>query len=218
MDYSNILKNNILFKGIDETLINNLLKLSTIKVYKETDVIAFENNACESLGIILEGNISLYKSDQNGNINTVANLNQGDIFGEAILFNNYHKYPVNISSTSDAKIFYLSKSNILKLSANNETFINNYLKLLSNKILRLNENISINSYSLLREKIAYYLVKHRNDNIVELPFDREKFAHYLGVRRPSLSRELSNLKNDGIIDYKKNLILIKELDILKEML
>ncbi len=36
-------------------------------------------------------------------------------------------------------------------------------------------------------------------------------ADYLGVPRPSLSREMSNMKKDGIIDYNGNQIMIIDL-------
>ncbi len=37
-----------------------------------------------------------------------------------------------------------------------------------------------------------------------LPFDRSDMAVYLGVNRSALSRELSLMKKEGIIDFYKN--------------
>ena len=42
--------------------------------------------------------------------------------------------------------------------------------------------------------------------------DRNELAQTLGTQRPSLSRELSKMKNDGIIDFNKNIIDIKDLN------
>jgi Mn-dependent DtxR family transcriptional regulator len=42
-------------------------------------------------------------------------------------------------------------------------------------------------------------------------------ADFLNVSRPSMSREMAKLKDEGIIDYKKNQIEIKDLESLMEM-
>ena len=39
---------------------------------------------------------------------------------------------------------------------------------------------------------------------VEVPFDRERMAEYLGVTRPSLSRALGHLRDQGLITWRKN--------------
>ena len=37
-----------------------------------------------------------------------------------------------------------------------------------------------------------------------IPFDRQGLADYLGVDRSAMSAELSKMKRDGLIDYRKN--------------
>ena len=38
----------------------------------------------------------------------------------------------------------------------------------------------------------------------EIPFDRQQMADYLNLDRSALSKELSKMKSDGILDYRKN--------------
>ena len=42
-------------------------------------------------------------------------------------------------------------------------------------------------------------------------------AEYLNVSRPSMSREMINMKNDGIISYRKDEIVIHDIAKLKEL-
>ena len=37
----------------------------------------------------------------------------------------------------------------------------------------------------------------------DIPFDRAQMADYLNVERTALSKELSKMKEDGLIDYRK---------------
>jgi Mn-dependent DtxR family transcriptional regulator len=45
---------------------------------------------------------------------------------------------------------------------------------------------------------------------------KKEWADKLGVQRPSLSRELIKMKDECIIDYEKDIIFIKDLDLLQE--
>jgi CRP-like cAMP-binding protein len=48
-----------------------------------------------------------------------------------------------------------------------------------------------------------------NSDEVVVPFDRERMAEYLGVARPSLSRALGNLRDRGLLDWRKNVFTIR---------
>ena len=52
---------------------------------------------------------------------------------------------------------------------------------------------------------------------MELPLSREGLANYIGVSRETVSRKLSQLKEEGLIDLIGNRkVLIKDLDSLRE--
>ena len=45
---------------------------------------------------------------------------------------------------------------------------------------------------------------------------KKDWADKLGVQRPSLSRELINMKKDGLIDYDRSKIIILDLEEIKD--
>ncbi len=76
------------------------------------------------------------------------------------------------------------------------------------------EKIEVSSKSTLREKILSYLsmeVQKQNTSYITISLDRNTMADYLGANRSALSRELSAMKKEGIIDYYRNTFVIKEL-------
>ena len=76
--------------------------------------------------------------------------------------------------------------------------------MISHKNAVLTEKIEITSKSSLREKILAYLsIEARRNNSADftVPLNRTEMADYLCTNRSALSRELSNMKKDGILDY-----------------
>ena len=180
-----------------------------------------EEDNCEHIGIILSGNIQIQKSYPSGKIVVLDVLNKGDIFGEVIVFSQEHRFPATILSLTDSVIFLLSKTEIKQLCIKNELFLENFLQSLTNKILMLNRKVKTLSYKTIREKIADLLMEEylqQKKPLLTLPYKRHEMADLLGIPRPSLSRELSVMKEEGLIDYYKNTVKLLTPDKLKELI
>ena len=93
--------------------------------------------------------------------------------------------------------------------------------LLSNKILMLNNKLKNLSYETLRQKITSLLLESYHVNrktLFQINSSRKEMAESLGVPRPSLSRELINMKKDGLIDFHKNAFKILNLEAMEDIL
>lgn len=210
----------VLFKTLDREAIKSLLSSLkySIKHYNKDQTIAIEGDDCNSLGIIIKGNIEIHKSFSSGKVVTINHFNEGNIFGEALVFSGNHTYPATLISTNDTEIMFISREDIVLMMSINKTVLNNFMSVLSNRILMLNERLTNLSYDSVRKKIANILLleyaRQRSSNLT-LPYSRKKMAELLNIPRPSLSRELINMKDDGLIDFYKNkfkILNIKELE------
>mgnify|MGYP002736651878 FL=1 len=78
--------------------------------------------------------------------------------------------------------------------------------MLTLKTLSMNDRIQILSKPTIRQKLMTLFSQYaaREGHMFNLPFDRSDMAVYLGVNRSALSRELSLMKKEGIIDFYKN--------------
>jgi CRP-like cAMP-binding protein len=218
-----VLKNCQLFKGFEDDEISNILSYIGYREasYEKNQVIALEGDVVCRIGIIIEGSIEAQKTYPSGHTVTIARMKIGDIFGEAIIFSSTNKYPATIISTDHSRILFLSVTDVMKLCSSNMAFLNNFMGLLSNKILMLNEKLKALSYQTLREKIASYLIDEYNklgSPMIELPLSRKEMAEHFGTTRPSLSRELANMKRDGLIDYYRDTVKITDMDGLEAVL
>ena len=52
--------------------------------------------------------------------------------------------------------------------------------------------------------------KRARSNSFLIPYNRQQLADYLNVDRSTMCNELSKMQKDGIIEYSKNQILLKD--------
>ena len=74
--------------------------------------------------------------------------------------------------------------------------------------MQLSRSNQITSQSTLRQKIAKYLITNEENGLVKTNLSREEWADILATTRPSLSRELSKMTDDGLIEIKNKTIKI----------
>lgn len=222
-DLINVLKQCILMKGFKENDIEELFKSISYSInsFSKGEIVALEGSDCSSIGIVLKGSIEVQKIYASGKTITISKLNEGHIFGEVIIFSNRNTYPATIASPENSKIMFISRENMLKLCSMNSKFLNNFMALLSNKILMLNNKLRNISYQTIRQKVASYILEEyeiQKKSNISLNCTKKEMAEQLGIPRPSLSRELINMKDEGIIDFVKSTITILDLDMLEEIL
>ena len=92
------------------------------------------------------------------------------------------------------------------------------LKIVSELPLKLNKKVEYPTIKSMYVKISVFLLdqyKKTGKTTFVLPMNRNDMADFLNVSRPSISRETSRMKDEGIIDYHLSTIKIKDIDALK---
>ncbi|EQB89299.1 CRP-like cAMP-binding protein [Clostridium punense] len=221
------LKKCILFKGLNEDEIETLINSTKFYLHDnclncvncKTCILALEGDDCTSIGIVIQGTVEIQKHYPNGKIVSLSSLTEGNIFGEAIVFSSHHKYPATIVTMRNSRIMHISREDIIHMCSENPQVLKNFMELLSSKILNLNKKVTELSLETLRQKIIFYLLqlyKEQKTLRLRLPISKKSLAEYLGVQRPSLSRELINMKNEGLISVEKDLVHVLDLETLQD--
>ncbi len=189
-----------------------------ISQYRKNSMIHFESERCLTLDIVLKGTVLIQRIDENGNVLTITEFNIGDVIGGNLLFTNNNLYPMTIIAKSDITILHIQKDFILDLCQNNKNFLVEFIKSISDKTFILTSKIKTISLKSLRQSIidflSYEYYSH-NSTKINLNMTKKELAERLGVQRTSLSRELNKMKRDGLVDYNKYSITIKDLNIVK---
>lgn len=186
--------------------INNIKGIT--KTYKKDDIVFEEGTPCEKIGYVIEGGVKIITDTINYNEYTIANIEKDDVFGEILLFSSNPVYNGTVIANKKTIIKFISKKDILLYIKDNPE---DYLNLISDKFINLNNRTKILLQKNIEEKILFYIYsyqKKNNTNIIPI-ISKEKLASYLNIPRPSLSRTLIELKKKKLIDYDLNYIYIK---------
>jgi len=204
-----------LFKEIDEKELIELLKKIKyeIKKIKKSDIVFFREEKIDGLFIILKGVLSAEMLKENGDIQKIENLSNGDIIGSAFIFGNENNLPVDLIVLEEGELLHIDKNNLLKGFNINEKFLINFLNEISDKTQFLSNKVWKNfNNKTIKEKILDYILENTQSNKVIFKHSIKELAELFGVSRPSLSRVISEFVEDEILkrDGKNKFILNKE--------
>lgn len=163
------------------------------------------------VGLLLQGSLTVFREDMLGQVHIVTRLRSPDLFGEALYFAGVQDSPVSIEAEQDVVYLWLDFSCLatakLEPSSGPAKLLNGLLRQLAGKNLRLSEKLSIMSKRSIRAKVTAVLMQiylEQKKTPIVIPFDRQQLADYLAVDRSALSRQLMQMKKEGLIDYAKN--------------
>ena len=165
---------------------------------------------CNSIGLVEYGNITITTYTHNEKEYEIINISDNGIFGQNIIFLN-HDYLGTGIATKETKVIFITKNELLELFKNKQ-FSSNYLTIISNITLNIQRKIKLLSQKEIKDKIIFLLLENKREtksNVFTFS-TKEKLAAYLNITRPSLSRELINMKKDNLIDYDNKTITLKK--------
>ena len=202
-----------LFSGLSDGELQQALKLleASVAEYGRGTFIHRADERLAFFGLVLSGSVQVYTDDINGDLMMMANVTAGETFGESLCYLNIERTQVFISTQEGAKVLRLRTDAFLGHNAESNRLewllYRNFVSMLAERTLSMNERIQVLSKKTLREKLMTFFSqcekKYRARSFT-LPFDRAGLAIYLGSDRAALSRELSAMRRDGIIDFSKN--------------
>lgn len=208
-----------LFKNLSDEELKILIQKTKFeeKIYSKDSQIFTVGEVTGAMYYMIEGSILVYKIDPNGKRFIIRKFNKPAIFGEVY---SYFEEPFDFSAQAETDSKVLVIHDFKKLFADDipRNFLISYTNLVSKKCLQLSRSNQITSQSTLRQKIAKYLIINEENEMVKTDLSREEWADILATTRPSLSRELSNMVDDGLIEVKDKIIKIKNRSLLADII
>ena len=193
-----ILKETVVFNGIDEKTIKNILEKTKyeIKKYSSDESIAFRGDEVRGLYIILKGTLTTEMLTEEGNVIKIEELVPSDVIASAFIFGKKNSFPVDLNAKDEAEILFIERKEFLKILFSKEKILENFLNEVSNKTQLLTSKIwnSFNNKTI-KKKFCDYVKKNQKNNLFSIQ-NLVELAEYFGVERPSLSRVLSDLVKD----------------------
>lgn len=205
------LKEISIFKNLSDEEIKELTSETEIieKSYDKDAYVFRVGDRSGDLFFLREGALSVYQIDSNGKRYIFQKFDKPVLFGEVYAYLN-EPFDFDAVCDKDSRILIIKDFKGLFDRSDNQKFLKSYISFLSNKCMALSKKNQITSQMSLRQKITKYFLEIEEDGKINLNMNRQALADFLTTTRPSLSRELSKMADDGLIEIKGSKIAINK--------
>lgn len=185
-----------MFEGCSLAMLEDMLASSghRLRHKDEGSRIAYMGDELTDAVILVEGTVYSSMTNQEGKEIVVETLIGPIMLAPAFLFAKDSRFPVNVIAKTACTVLYIPKSAFRDWLHRDPQLMMNFIGIVSNRCQRLSQRLNDFALQSLKERVVEYLRLHQRIDSVEW------LAKVLGVARPSLSRVLSELKAEGVIE------------------
>ncbi len=207
-----LLKEVSLFKGMSDEEIEECIPLIDGKLLsaRKEEFIVKNGEEGKYVGLIVRGKCMLIQEDVWGHRNIVGSALPGDTFAEPFSLFRIHT-PLSVIAMEPTVYFLFDSTRIVtdhpESTHNHMLLTNNFINILNVKVLKLVEKITHTTQRSTRAKILSYLNTCAYENQTRtftIPYNRQQLADYLGVERAAMTVVLSELREEGLINFERN--------------
>ena len=162
------------------------------------------------IGIVASGSLQAEKHTPAGTSFVMAHLGPGDVFGD-VLGGGRVKSPVTITAAEDCRVLFLPYHALITPQGTpppgHSKLVQNLAAGISEKYFALDRRLDLLLLKSLRAKLCAYLLDQAKQNgafTFSVPFGRAGMASYLNCDRSALSRELSRMQGEGLLEVYQN--------------
>ena len=208
-----VLQRSPLFAGISEQDMETMLDClgAVERKFSRGEAVFRAGEPARWLGVVLSGRLQVCREDREGRRTVLSSVPPSGIFGEAHACAGTEALPVSVWAVEDSGVLLLDIARVVGVCPSSCTFhsrlVTNLLSVLAGKNILLSAKLEHVSQRTIREKLLSYLsaqAARAGSDSFAIPFDRQALADYLCVDRSALSRELSALRREGILEAEKN--------------
>jgi CRP-like cAMP-binding protein len=214
-----------LFSSLSDKDLNNVVSLVTKQSFQKGDIVFSEGEIFDKLYIINSGSIKIYKYTKDGKEQILYILKEGEFLGDlSLLKRATFKFYATALEFTDICIIHkddfdtLIKTNpdisikVLEYAHDRISSLENLVQTLTTK------DVEVRLASLLLNLSTTFGTKTNKGIEITLPLTREDMANFIGVTRETISRKLSYLQSQNIIEiFENKIIIIIDVTRLKEL-
>lgn len=196
-----------LFSNLNESQLNDVIALIDRKHYKKGDIILHTGETFDRLYIVNKGTLKASSVQEDGKEQILYLLSDGDCIGELALLKT-EPAVYDLIAIKECYLCTIPKSKFdLFIKANPEVLFS-IMASAHDKIASLEKlvgAIASNDADIRLKFLIKQLMDQSSDSkLIKLNLTREDMANFVGVTRETISRKLSQLAHDGILELVDN--------------
>ena len=198
-----LLQSTTLFSGLSAEELQALLtRLGAVeRSFGRGEVLVLAGAPSRRVGVVLSGELEAYR----------------DVLGGSSLAS-----PVTVLAATACEVLLVPYEQLLLSDGSpaHQRVLQNLVRTISDKYFLLSRRVDLLVLKSLRAKVCAYLLnesERAGSLTFSIPFSRVQLADYLNCDRSALSRELSLMQKDGLLDTFKSSFKLLDPDALKQM-
>ena len=222
-NYLPLLQSTTLFSGIEAEALRVLLSElgAVVRTYGRGEALVNAGEPNHRVGVVLAGSIEAYRPGADGAHIPITHMGPGGVFGD-VLSGSSLASPVTVEAAETCEVLLLPYERLLAPSSNaaRQQVLRNLVRTISDKYFSLSRRVDLLVMHSLRGKICAYLLSEAEAHhslTFSIPYSRIQLADYLNCDRSALSRELSLMQRDGLLDTYRSSFKLLAPDTLRQM-
>ncbi len=218
-EYLQAVSKSVLFAGIEAKDVPHVLSCLSYSLvhFEKNSYIVKADAPFGGVCVVADGEAAVVRETGNGERLQVNVFRVGDMFGEIIAFCGADKWPSSIQAITDCVIMFIHPEHILDMCDRACSFhkiiLANLVRVVSQKAFKLNKKVEYLTIKSIAGKLSKYLLEQSDGRpTFTILLKREQLADYLNISRPSMSRELGRMRDEGIIEFYKETIRIIDME------
>lgn len=212
-----IIQNSMLFKDMDKSDFDTICRQLSpvVKMYYENETIQGQGDITEKIGILTDGKILSVKYHYDGTSQILQTFTKYDTIGLEAVSSTFFTSPGMLIAIKPSTVVFFKYSDFFTSPGISNSckilLLQNMTKILSDENIKIRYKVDVLSKRTIRERIIAHLSiiseKRRSDTF-DIGMTQEQFSQYLCVNRSTLSKELNEMKREGLIDFSGTIYTI----------
>lgn len=211
-----LLRRTQLFSGLSEPELSDLLLRIRPRQYQASQMIFTEGDACAGLFVVESGHVRIFKSAASGREQVLAIEGPGSSIAELPVFDGGN-YPASATAVSDVSLLFLSKQDFRAMCIQYPEMALKVLRVVGGRLRRLVGIIEELSFTTVRHRLVALLLRLLktegkqigNAVTITLPVHNQELAAQIGTVRELVSRNLSRLQQEGLIEIEGRNVVVR---------
>jgi CRP-like cAMP-binding protein len=203
--------------GLEE--LRKAIQERKVRQFKKNQVIYYEGDRGNGLYIVLEGKIKAVKLAEDGRELMTGIYSADNYLGVHAMLSN-EPYSDTATALEDSTLCVIPKEQLDDMLSQYPDIAHEFIKLLATDIREKEEQLLQLAYHSVRKRMAEAIVKLYNKqgtNDESFKISRDDLAAMAGMATETVSRTLSDFKDEDLIDKKGSSIVVLDLKKLERM-
>ena len=222
-DLAAVLGKTALFADLTPIELQTLAARTVRSSFRKGRLLFSEGDTCNGLHIITRGKVRIFKTSTSGREQVLAVNLPGDSIAEVPVFDG-GPYPASAVAIEDVEIAFISRRDFQAYCMEHPEVALKLLVVAGARLRSLVGIIEELSFTTVRQRLISFLLKLAQGKKTargiefQLPASHQELANQLGTVRELISRNLTRLHAEGLLDVDARQILVKDIEGLSALL